>query len=92
MADTKKPTNQEQEQLNINLNPTTTPILYTDAIIMNTNEDGFTLDICQKVGNTNQVQVIARIGMSRDHAKKFAKKLTELLALTEGTSQTGNKN
>lgn len=91
MVDKKVEPTSEQ-QLNINLNPTTTPILYTDAVIMNTNEDGVTFDVCQKVGSTNQVQVISRVGMSRDHAKKFAKKLTELLALTEGTSQTGSKN
>lgn len=81
-----------QPQFNINLNPETTHILYTDVIFMNTNEDGIVLDIAQKVGGTNQLQVVSRIGMSRQHAKKFAKKLSELLALTEGQSQTGDRN
>lgn len=84
MAD-KKP-----EQLNININPTSTPILYTDTVFMNVNEDGVTFDICQKAGN--QMNVVTRVGMSRNHAEKFAKKLSEILALTAGRSQTGSKN
>lgn len=88
MADQK----QEKQQFNVNINPNNTPILYTDMIFMNVNEDGITFDVCQKVGGSNQFQVVTRIGMSRDHAKKFVKKLTELLALTEGHSQTGKKN
>lgn len=79
-------------QFNINLNPQQTPILYTDMVFMNVNEDGVTFDVCQKVANTNQLQVISRIGMSREHAKKFVKKLSEILALTMGHSQTGEKN
>lgn len=80
------------KNFNINLNPNSTPILYTDSIFMNTNEDGVVLDVCQKIGAANQLHIISRIGMSRIHAKKFVKKLSELLALTEGSSQTGNKN
>jgi hypothetical protein len=85
MADQDKP------KLNINVNPNTTPILYTDMVFMNVNEDGISFDVCQKLGSTNQIQVVARIGMSRSHAKKFVKKLSEILALTEGHSQTGEK-
>lgn len=82
----------KQEQVNINLNPEKTQILYTDSLVMNTNEDGLTIDVCQKVGSTNQLHVVSRIGMSREHAKKFVKKLSELLALTEGHGQTTSKN
>jgi hypothetical protein len=80
-----------KEEFQINVNPHETPILYTDSIFMTTNEDGIVLDVCQKVGSTNQIHVVSRIGMSRDHAKKFVKKLSELLALTEGKSQTIEK-
>lgn len=76
----------------VKLNPEKVPVLYTDTIFMNVNEDGVTFDICQKVGNSNQVQVISRIGMSREHAKKFVKKLSEILALTTGHTQSGEKN
>jgi len=82
----------QNPQFNINVNPENARILFTDTIFMNTNEDGVVLDIAQKVGRTNQMQIVSRIGMSREHAKKFIKKLSELLALTEGQKQTGNKN
>lgn len=78
--------------LNINVDPHHTSILYTDMVFMNVNEDGVTLDICQKIGNSNQVQVVSRIGMSREHAKKFVKKLSEILALSQAQSQTGERN
>lgn len=81
-----------EEQFKINVNPNETPILYTDFVFMNTNEDGVVIDVCQKVGNSNQLHVVARLGMSRVHAKKLVKKLSELLALTEGHSQTSGKN
>lgn len=79
------------DEIKINLNPENTPIHYTDMVFMNVNEDGVTMDICQKVGSSNQYQVSTRIGMSREHAKKFVKKLSEILALTQGSSQTGEK-
>ncbi len=76
----------------INLNPETTRILYTDMIYINVNEDGVTLDVCQKVGPTEQFHVVSRIGMSRDHAKKLANELSKILALTQASSQTGEEN
>lgn len=85
-------TKNEEPKLQINLNPEKVSILYTDTVFMNVNDDGVTLDVCQKVGNSNQLQVVSRIGMSRDHANKFVKKLSEILALTHGHSQTSSKN
>jgi hypothetical protein len=82
----------EEQQFQVSVNPEKTPIMYTDTVFMNVNDDGVTLDICQKVGNSNQLQVVTRVGMSREHAHKFVKKLSEILALTHGHSQTGEKN
>lgn len=81
-----------EEKVAINVNLDTTPILYTDNIFMSTNEDGFVLDICQKLGSTNQMRIVSRIGMSRNHAKKFLDQMAKLLAVTEGQKQTGEKN
>ncbi|MBI4100448.1 hypothetical protein HY439_01775 [Candidatus Microgenomates bacterium] len=78
-------------QMSINVNLDTTPILYTDNILMTTNEDGLVLDICQKLGSSNQARIVARIGMSRSHAKKLLKEMGSLLAMTEGHLQTGEK-
>lgn len=80
-----------QPELSVNVNLDTTPILYTDNIFITTNEDGLVLDIGQKLGSTNQIRIVARIGMSRNHAKKLLKKMGNLLALTEGKGQTGDK-
>jgi len=86
---------EDKKQLNqevaINLNLDTTPILFTDNVLMTTNEDGFVMDICQKLGST-QMRIVARIGMSRSHAKKLLKEMGKLLAMTEGNLQTGKKN
>lgn len=82
----------KKENLNINLNPAQTPILYTDMVHMNTSEDGVTFDFCQKAGGSGQYHVVSRIGMSRDHAQKLAKKLGDILMLTTAHTQTKNKN
>lgn len=82
----------DENNFQINLNPEKVAILYTDTVFMNVNDDGVIFDICQKVGNSTQLQVVSRIGMSREHAHKFVKKLSEILALTHGHSQTSSKN
>lgn len=84
-------TENKDHAVQINVNLDTTPILYTDNILLTTNEDGVVLDICQKLGPSNQIRIVSRIGMSRNHAKKFLKELGNLLALTEGQGQTGEK-
>lgn len=83
---------EEKNQSSINLNPENTKILYTDMIYININEDGVTLDVCQKVGPTNQFHVVSRIGMSRDHAKKLTTELSKILALTSARGTTGEEN
>jgi hypothetical protein len=73
----------------VNLNLDTTPILYTDNILITLNEDGVVLDASQRIASTNQARIVARIGMSRNHAKKFVNKLGELLVKSEGKIETG---
>lgn len=82
---------QAEQQIQVNVNLDTTPILYTDNIMMSTNEDGLVLDVGQKLGSTNQLRIVTRVGMSREHAKKFLKELGRLLAMTDGQKQTGKK-
>lgn len=80
-----------KEQLAVNLNLDTTPIYYTDNVFMSANEDGIVFNIGQKVGPSNQVRIVTRFGMSRNHAKKFLKELNNIMALTEGQKQTGKE-
>lgn len=79
----------DQKGLNVNLNPQATPVLYTENIFMNASEDGVVIDICQRLGNTNQLQIVARVGMSKSHAKKFLKAFGDLINMSEGQLQTG---
>ena len=83
--------NQPKTGVNISLNPDATPILYTDNIIMSLNEDGVVLDVCQKIGPSNQLRVVRRIGMSKSHAGRLVKKLEALLISPQGKEQTGEK-
>lgn len=85
MADTK-------QEISVDINPETTLILYTDSISMTANQDGLVLDVMQRVGNTNKARVVTRIGMSRDHGKKFAQELSKLLAITQDQKETVSKN
>jgi len=82
---------QMPQQMAVNLNLDTTPILYTDNIYIVTNEDGIVLNVMQSVAGTNQLRIVARIGMSRTHGKKFVAEMGKLLALTEGQGHTGEK-
>jgi len=74
------------------LNAETTPILFTDNIMMQVNEFGIVLDIAQRIGSTNQAQIVSRIGMSREHAKQFAAELSRVLAITQETSAKDTPN
>jgi len=82
---------EDQKQIGVNINLDTTPILYTDNVLMSANEDGVTLDFAQKIGPSDQLRIVSRIGMSRQHAKKLLQKLSELIAMSEGKLQTNDK-
>jgi hypothetical protein len=82
----------KKQELAVNINLDTTPILYTDNVIITVNPDGVVLDVTQRLANTNQIRVVSRIGMSREHAKKFLTEFGKLLAITEGQAKTGEKN
>ncbi len=90
MANKKMPLSPPAKvQIDVNLD--TTPILYTDNIFIGTNQYGLVLDFAQKLGPTQKVRIVSRIGMSREHAKKFLEELGKILAITEGQKQTGSK-
>lgn len=85
-----KKTNKQELEVSVNFD--TTPIFYTDSISMTSNDDGIVFDVLQRVGSTNKVRIVSRIGMSRNHAKRFIKEAGNLLAITEGQNQAGKKN
>jgi hypothetical protein len=83
--------NKKSNAVQVSINLDTTPVLFTDNINMTVNPDGVVLDIMQRLGPTNQVRIVARIGMSREHAKKFLNKMGELLLKSEGEMVTGKR-
>lgn len=82
----------KNQEMAVNINLDNTPIYYTDSVYITANPDGVVFDVLQKLGNTNQARIVSRVGMSREHAKKFAAELSKLLVITEGHAKTGNKN
>lgn len=81
----------DNKQVQVSINLDNTPILYTDGIQMTANEDGVVLDVMQRLGNTPQQRVVARIGMSISQAKKVAQMLGQFVVNPKGTKQTGEK-
>ena len=69
----------DQSKVAVNIDARQTPILYTDSFFMSSNEFGMVLDFAQRVGPTNQQHVVARIGMSIEHAKKMIAAIQEHL-------------
>ncbi len=79
----------KENKLTLSVNLDTTPIVYTDNIIITVNPFGVVLDITQRLGPTDQVRITSRIGMSKEHAKKFVEELGNTIILSEGSSQSG---
>jgi transcriptional regulator with XRE-family HTH domain len=65
--------------------------LYTDSVFVTTNDFGVVFDFSQSMGPTNQQNVIARLGMSKEHAKALLKVLIEKLG-EEVRSKSLTKN
>lgn len=87
MADDK----QQGNQFNLNINAQETKVMFSDHIQMTISENGIVFDVGQRILNTNQITVVSRFGVNREHAKKLLKSLGELLALTEGQVETVRK-
>ncbi len=79
------------KDINLSVNLDSTPILYTDSVYMTANEDGVVLDVVQKIGPTNQQRIVARIGMSLQHAKKLATMLAKIVVNPGATQRTDKK-
>lgn len=89
MANDLKKSLPASQEVTINLDQM--PILYTDNIMVTSNEDGVVLDFCQRVGSSPQVRVVARVGMSREHTKKLLMVLTGQLEQRTGEKPVGSK-
>lgn len=75
---------------NFNIDPTRTPVLYADAIYLKSNENGIVMDVAQQIGPTQQYNIVSRVGVSKDHAKRLIEHLEALLR-SEGVRSTEKK-
>jgi hypothetical protein len=89
MADVKKvnKTNEEGVQVNIANNQ---PVLYSDSVFITTGQFGVVFDFAQSVGSTNQQNVIARVGMSKEHALALLNVLEKKVKETFGVKSEKN--
>ncbi|OGE44500.1 hypothetical protein A3B45_05110 [Candidatus Daviesbacteria bacterium RIFCSPLOWO2_01_FULL_39_12] len=76
---------------NLNVNFDSTPVFYTDNINVTANEDGVVFDVMQRLMSTNNIRIVARIGMSREHAKKLVTILEATIKSAESAMQSAEK-
>lgn len=88
MDENNLPVTETQPGMQVNL--PNIAVLYTDSVLVGINQFGIILDFAQSMGPTNQQTVVARVGMSKEHAKVLLKVLQERLEADEkieGTSK-----
>lgn len=84
MDEDKKP---DSVNINLNVDPVKTPVLYADSVHIKSDRHGVVLDFAQQVGPSNQYNIISRVGMSKEHAQDMIEHLEALLR-KEGNSTT----
>ena len=77
---------QDPQKVQIDINPETTPILYTDNIMIRASKNGLILEVCQAMG-PKRLKVVSRIGMSIEHGQKFVQELGKTVAMTATTEK-----
>lgn len=80
--------NQKEPQINV---PNNLPILYSDSVWVTASPFGLVFDYGQRVGPTNQVNVVARVGLSKEHAEALLQvlvgKIKDMQLLTKKTEK-----
>ena len=74
----EKTMDNKKQALEINM-PSNISALYSDSTFLSVNPYGVIFDFAQTVGATNKQNVVARIGMSKEHAVILIEKLQGLL-------------
>jgi hypothetical protein len=73
---------EHKNDVQVSVDPGKTPILYTDSVFLNSNKYGIVFDVAQTMSPGKNQVIVARIGMSREHAKMLLDVLGKHLALT----------
>ncbi len=67
----------KKHNVNFNLDPGKTPVLYADSYLIGSNENVVTFTFAQALPQPNQQHVVARIALTRKQAKEFLSSLNE---------------
>lgn len=73
MADDKP----AKRNINFNMDPGKTPVLYADSYLIGSNEHVVTLTFAQALPQPDQQHVVARVALTRKQAKDFLTNLNE---------------
>ncbi|CAN5422560.1 hypothetical protein BH09PAT4_BH09PAT4_02810 [soil metagenome] len=76
--------NDPSQSVQVSFDPNKIQVLYSDSIMVGSTDYGLTMDIAQTApGNPQQQFIVARIGMSFDHAKKLLEAINDHLQKNE---------
>jgi hypothetical protein len=89
MADIKKGNQTSETELQVNI-ANNQPVLYSDSVFVTAGKFGVVFDFAQSVGSTNQQNVVARIGMSKEHALALLNVLEKKVKETFGVKSEKN--
>lgn len=70
---------QALQEVQIKVNAEALPVLFSDSMFVTVSENGVVFDFAQKVGPTNEQQIVTRVGVSYNHAEKIHKLLGQQL-------------
>lgn len=65
------------QQVNFNVDPNHTPMLFVDGYIVGANKETVMLNFAQPVLGTQQQQVVARVAMTMEQAKSLVRNLND---------------
>lgn len=85
--DKNDPANEVQQE-NVPFISEDNKILYTDMVHVSANNYGVIINFLQGLGSDGRPSAVARVGMSREHAKSIIDVLTRTLALAEQQKHT----
>lgn len=82
--------NQNQQQVNVQM-PGNLPVLFSDVAGVTSSPFGLVFDFGQRVGSTNQVSIVARIGVSKEHGEALLKVLADKVKEMQLLTKKGDK-
>lgn len=74
----------KEEQFGVSLPESKADVLFSDAAMVTSSPFGVVIDFGQKVGPTNNVRIVSRIGLSREHVEKLLEVLKNHIMLPKG--------